>query len=300
MINNRIFLSYRKKPSQVLSYAKILLVRRPGGKHHAPLPLIHGQVKDLTTDLRNLERYREVCSLENDGLLPVLYPHVLASPIYMNILSHRKFPIPLMGSLHLRNHIIQHRQIHEEEPFDLDVMIGEKRIVKQGIEFDFKILLSREGERLWESITTWLRKGKFGNDYSRSPNASLIEPIPDGEKHADSYIDKSIGKKFARITGDYNPIHVSKMLAPFFGLKRDVAHAMWACADAINRLPRLNEKSPRRIDLAFKGPLYLDSPCSITIKKFHDGFRFDTYCGDNPRPSIQGRILNIKTGTYLY
>ena len=295
-----IKLIYTKKPSTISSYVKILISRRPGVKRDDTLPNIHGQWQNLTPDTDNLNRYREACNLRDDGMIPILYPHVLASPLYMNILTHQKFPIPLLGSLHLRNHIIHHRPIRENEIFTMDINLGEKRIVKQGIEFDFTILLSNGRERLWESITTWIQKGKFGNSYTQSPYAGLIQPITDGEKHAESYIPKNIGKKFARITGDYNPIHVSRFMAPFFGLKRDVAHAMWVCADAIARLPKLNEHAPRRVDLAFKGPLFLDSTSTITIKRYKQGYRFDTYCGDNPRPSIQGRAENIREGMRLY
>lgn len=299
-MNRQMTLSFSKKPSSLANYARILIARRPGIKHDENLPVIHGRWENFTPDTGNLRRYREACGLRDDGRLPMLYPHVLASPVYMHLLSHKKFPLPLIGSLHLRNHIIHHRPIDEREPFTLDVRIGEKRIVKQGLEFDFTILLSREGERLWESITTWFRKGNYGTTYVQSPNAGVIKPISRGRKHAESYIPANIGKRFARITGDYNPIHISKTAAPLFGLKRDVAHAMWVCADALRRLPAIDENSPRRIDLAFKGPLFLDSPFTITVQRNRNGLRFDTYCGDNPRPCIQGRIGNTRKGARLF
>lgn len=299
MNNHKIF-SFRKKPSSLANYVRILLTRRPGNLHESALPRLTGRLENITPDPVNLSRYRDACGLKNDGKLPVLYPHVLASPVYMHLLSHKEFPIPLIGSLHLRNHIIRHRPIEENEPLTLEVMTGEKRIVKQGIEFDFTILLSSNGERLWESVTTWLKKGNYGSMYAQSPHAGIIKPIGDSRKHAEAYIPKEIGKRFARITGDYNPIHISKFIAPLFGLKRDVAHAMWVCADTIRQLPRPESESPLRVDLAFKGPLFLDSRYLIKLKVKHSTLRFDTYCDDNPRPCIQGQIENIKRGTFLY
>lgn len=296
---HKIF-SYRKKPSSFANYARIILTRRPGNPHETPLPRLLGRMENITPDPENLSRYREVCGLKNDGKIPVLYPHVLASPVYMHLLSHKEFPIPLIGSLHLRNHIICHRPIDEREPLTLEVTTGDKRIVKQGIEFDFTILLSSHGERLWESITTWLKKGDYGAAHAQSPHADIIKPIYNGVEHAESYIPKEIGKRFARITGDYNPIHISKYAAPLFGLKRDVAHAMWVCADTIRQLPRHKKESPLRVDLAFKGPLFLDSRYLVKIKVEHNALRFDTYCGDNPRPCIQGQIQTIRNVNNLY
>ena len=298
-MNSRKILSFSKKPSSLANYARIILTRRPGKVYESPLPRLLGRMENITPDPDNLIRYREVCGLKNDGKLPVLYPHVLASPLYMHLLSRKEFPIPLIGSLHLLNHIIRHRLIDDNEPLTLEVITGEKRIVKQGIEFDFIILLKSDGERLWESITTWLKKGNYGTMYSPSPHSEIIKPIYDGKEHAESYIPENIGKRFARITGDYNPIHISRLAAPLFGLKRDVAHAMWVCADTIRQLPRHEKDSPLRIDLAFKGPLFLDSRYLIKLKVQHNRLRFDTYCGDNPRPCIQGQIENLKAKTTL-
>ncbi len=299
-MNSHKTFSFRKKPSSLANYARIVLTRRPGNLHESPLPRLLGRIENITPDPDNLARYRDACGLENDGKLPVLYPHVLASPVYMHLLSRKEFPIPLIGSLHLRNHIIRHRPIDDREPLTLEVMTGEKRIVKQGIEFDFTILISSDGERLWESITTWLKKGNYGTANMQSPHADIIGPLHNGREHAESYIPKDIGKRFARITGDYNPIHISKFAASLFGLKRDVAHAMWVCADTIRQLPRHERRSPLRVDLAFKGPLFLDSRYLIKLKVKHNSLRFDTFCGDNPRPCIQGQIENIKSGTILY
>jgi len=299
-MNSHKILSFRKKPSSLANYARIILTRRPGNPHEAPLPRLLGRLENVTPDPVNLSRYRELCGLQNDGKIPVLYPHVLAAPVYMHLLSHKEFPIPLIGSLHLRNHIIRHRPIDDREPLTLEVMTGEKRIVRQGLEFDFRILLTSGEERLWESITTWLKKGNYGTPHTHSPRAGIIKPINDGREHAESFIPENIGKRFARITGDYNPIHISKFAAPLFGLKRDVAHAMWVCADTIRQLPRHEKGSPLRIDLAFKGPLFLGSRYLIKLKVKNDRLRFDTYCGDNPRPCIQGQVENITPDTHLY
>ena len=181
----------------------------------------------------------------------------------------------------------------------MEVKLTEKRIVKQGIEFDFTIVLTIAGEKVWESITTWLKQGKFGKEYDDSPNADLLKTDPEMPRFKELEIPRGIGKKYAKITGDYNPIHMSKLLAPLFGLKRDVAHAMWACANAMAHLPELPSNKALRIDFAFKGPLFLDNKSHIKVKEGEDKIRFDYYCGDNERPGINGGISLIEPGTEL-
>lgn len=299
-LNDTTKLTYTEAPGIWGSYLRIITVRRKGLKPGEMIPNLVGELPGFKIEKEHLNRYNEACGLEKGDVVPVLYPHVIASSIYMNMLTHKLFPFGLVGSLHLRNHIIQHRQINIDETFDIKVEVTEQRVVKQGMEFDFTISILVDGDRVWESISTWLTNGKFGKEYETTPNADILKTETKAKHFADSFIPKDIGKKFAKITLDYNPIHTSKTLAPLFGLKRDVAHAMWASGSALGKMSEISYKKPIRIDLAFKGPLFLDHKSNIkTIEKKKD-LHFDYYCGNNDRPSINGKVSNVKKGTALF
>jgi hypothetical protein len=299
-LNDTTKFIYTKAPGIWGSYLKIISVRRKGLKPGGMIPNLVGELLGFNIDKEHLSRYREACDLEKSSVMPVLYPHVIASSIYMNMLTHKLFPFGLVGSLHLRNHIIQHRQINIDETFDIRVEVIEQRVVKQGMEYDFTISILINKERAWESISTWLTRGKFGKEYETTPNAEILKTEPEAKHFADLYIPKNIGKKFAKITLDYNPIHISRILAPLFGLKRDVAHAMWACGNTLGKMSDVIYDKPVRIDLAFKGPLFLDSKSNVkTIEKNKD-LHFAYYCGDNDRPSINGRVSYVEKGTKLF
>jgi len=294
-------LHYQEAPGIWGSYLKAITVRRKGLKPGDLIPNLEGELPNFKIDKNHLDRYNEACDLEKSDLMPVLYPHVIASSIYMNMLTHKIFPFGLIGSLHLRNHIIQQRQININEPFDIKVEVIEQRVVKQGMEFDFTISIIIEGKRVWESISTWLTKGRFGKEFEESVNSDILKTETDAEHSIDLFIPKNIGKKFAKITLDYNPIHISKLLAStVFGMKRDVAHAMWATGNALGKMPEIAFDKTMRIDLAFKGPLFLDNKSHVkTLEKKKD-IHFDYYCGDNDRPSINGKFSYVKAGSTLF
>ena len=299
-LTETIEIKYEKAPGIWGSYLKALTVRRKGLKPGNKIPNLKGILPQFKIDEDHLKSYFDACELESNYIMPVLYPHVLASSIYMNLLTHKVFPFGLIGSLHLRNHIIQHRQVNVDEVFDIEVEVIEQRAVKQGMEFDFTISLIIDGTRVWESISTWLTRGKFGKDYEATPNADILKTETDAKHFSDLYIPKKIGKKFAKITLDYNPIHISKTLAPLFGMKRDVAHAMWATGQALGRMDTIVYDKPVRIDLAFKGPLFLDNKSSVRTIEKKKALYFDYYCGKNDRPSINGRVSNVKKSDKLF
>jgi MaoC like domain len=299
-LNDTTKFTYTKAPGIWGSYLKIISVRRKGLESGGMIPNLVGELLGFNIDKEHLNRYSEICGLEKNSKMPILYPHVIASSIYMNMLTHKLFPFGLVGSLHLRNHIIQHRQINIDGTFDIKVEVIEQRVVKQGMEFDFTISILIDKERVWESISTWLTRGKFGKEYENSPNAEILKTEPEAKHFADLYIPKNIGKKFAKITLDYNPIHISRILASLFGLKRDVAHAMWASGNALGKLSDVIYDKPTRIDLAFKGPLFLDSKSNVKTIEKDKNLLFDYYCGDNDRPSINGRVSNVEQGAKLF
>lgn len=291
---------YKKIPGVFLSYLKMLIYRRKGFKPGDTLPRIKVSVHNISVNKEKLKKYMAICEFKDNGFLPLLYPHVFSAPKHMTILSHKLFPIPVMGTLHYRNHSIQHRLIRIDEALDIDVELVESRIVKQGLEIDYTIQVKTEGELVWESITTYLKKGKFGKDFQISSNSDIIIPMSENVEKIDLYIPENIGKKYARICSDYNPIHISKTVAKLSGFKRDIAHAMWATANAMSKLHIDISSHPIRVDLVFKGPLFLDSHSHILTAQSSEVTRFDYYCGDNPRPSINGQISYVENGTHLF
>src|SRR5262245_13968772 len=130
-------LSFRSIPSIPPSYARILFVRKspllPDG---AGLPLLQAELSDFTPSQERVEAYRAVCGGTPSNVLPVAYPHVLATPLQLALMSSRAFPVRIMGLVHLRNHIEQLRPIRVDEAARIRVWIDGHRDTDRGQEFD--------------------------------------------------------------------------------------------------------------------------------------------------------------------
>lgn len=294
-----VTLKYDKIPGVFPIYAGILFSRKKGFKPGDTFPQIKAVAENITIDPEKLRSYREICELRDDGYLPILYPHVFTAPMHMAILGHKDFPIPLAGMLHYRNHLIQHRPIKAGEKLDVEVALDEHRIVKQGFEFDYTIKIVSGGEVVWNSITTYLKQGKFGTEYNVSPRSELIKPEADAERFADLFIPKNTGKRYAKICSDYNPIHISKFMAKLMGFKRDIAHAMWATALSLGRMDIKLDRGAVRIDLGFKAPLLMESKSYVRRSVKKDYTRFDYLLEGSEKPCVIGKISYVKSGSKL-
>lgn len=283
-------LEFNEKPSLFSAYRNIFTPGRAKYAGLENLPKTEARWSAATETPEKIQAYREACGFGNDGKLPLLYPHVFTSAMHIHMLADKKFPASALGAVHARNHILQRRQINENEAVDLTCVFGEARILKPGLEVDIITKVHASGTCVWESISAYLFRGKKFGDVGEAAKLAAFDDLGEPGIKAQWHVPPDMGRRYAGITGDYNPIHVSKLLAKVFGFKRDIIHGMWALAKCLAHLQELDYNKGMRLDVAFKGPVFIDSDCFMKGQEVQEGFRFDLHCGKNPRPSIVGSI----------
>jgi len=65
----------------------------------------------------------------------------------------------------------------------------------------------------------------------------------------------TVGRQYARVSGDFNPIHIADIAARFFGFKRAIAHGMWSLARCAAEIGAATFSRPCTLDVAFKRPI---------------------------------------------
>lgn len=284
-------LNFDAKPNNGVAMLKALVLPRKGFDANIGLPKIKAVWNGASADPSALHEYLSTLSLDQSDCLPILYPHVMAGSMHMHMLSHKSFPIRLLGSVHLKNRITQIKTIPSNAVMDIKSDLGAYRLVAKGVEFDFSTDVYVAGEKVWEEISTYFKAGRFGGKENPSAEKSFeLESLDSPQETATWHVPNNRGKHYAKITGDYNPIHMSPTAAKLFGFKRDIAHGFGVLAEAIAHSAAIEVAGgldkTLQVDVVFKGPVFLDSDVRIKQNKAQDASRFDTYCADNKRPSI--------------
>lgn len=287
-------LQFDQKPANGGAMFKALVLPRKGFDAKTGLPQIQATWKGAQADKAALQQYLSTLGLPSSSSLPVLYPHVMAGSMHMNMLSHKSFPIRLLGAVHLKNRIIQSKPIGVDQVMDIHSEIGAYRLVEKGVEFDFTTTVKANDDVVWDEVSTYFMAGKFGGKDNPSPETSFdLEKLDTTENKGQWHVPANRGKAYAKITGDYNPIHMSSLAAKLFGFKRDIAHGFGVLAQAIelsDLVKETAEKETLQVDVIFKGPVFLDSQVTLKLGVQPSSNRFDVYCGDNPKPSICAAI----------
>jgi acyl dehydratase len=76
-------------------------------------------------------------------------------------------------------------------------------------------------------------------------------------------VPSAIGRRYARTTGDFNPIHLSRWSAHLFGFRRAIAHGMWTLARSLALIEDRRARAVTACDVTFKRPLYLPTEAEL-------------------------------------
>ncbi len=290
--------NYSAKPNSGAAMLRALVLPRKGFNRAVGLPAIKATWTGAQADKKSLNDYLVTLNLEKSAYLPILYPHVMAGSMHTNMLSHKTFPIRLLGSVHLKNRITQYKAIPVNAKMDLHSEISSFRLVKKGLEFDITTVATINGEKVWDEVSINFQSGPFGGKINPSEvHSFMLDNLYNTDKTCSWKVPNNRGKKYAKFSGDYNPIHMSTLAAKLFGLKRDIAHGFGVLAEAIEYSTAIEQaggiEKILRVDAIFKGPVYLNSDVYLRQNIQQNENRFDVYCGKNPKPSICGEVIAI-------
>lgn len=276
-------------PAVAPSYVRAATTLSGGLSAGGSIPAIAAHVNGLRADHEHLARYRDVCVFPRADHYPVTYPHVLAFPLHMAVMTHKKFPLKLLGLVHLRNEITQHRSIENEESLDLTVRVGGHRDTAKGIEFDLVTEFSdTAGHIVWEETGTMLSRA--GGSTKSGKKKSAEPPVFQGEHHAYWDIGSDIGRRYAVAAGDYNPIHLSSYSARLFGFRRAIATGMWLKARIAAELAPQLSTTAYKLSVAFKKPVFLPSAVTFAYNLTDTGADFALTSPDGAIVHIQGDV----------
>jgi acyl dehydratase len=227
--------------------------------HGSEMPDLELVQRDVAVDPAHLAEYARVCAFTLRDTLPPTYPHVLAFPLHMALMTDGSFPFGAVGLVHLENAITQLRPIGVGEPLEVRVRPTAIEPHPKGRTFSLVTEVRAGGDVAWESTSTMLRRGGSPGAAGR---AAPGEPEHEVPPSAEWRLPGDLGRRYAGVSGDRNPIHLHALSARLFGFPRAIAHGMWTKARCLAALePRLEDSFTAHV--AFKRPVLL--PATVTF-----------------------------------
>lgn len=262
--------SFAGLPSSVWPYMQVMSSNKPLLAADAcEIPDITIEARSVRINPRHLRRYRDVCGIETSSVLPHAYPHVLAMPLHMRVFTHPKFPVKVLGLVHLRNVIRQREAIPATAQLKLSVRFNTLRETAMGQEYDLITTAAAAGRVVWEETSTMLARRMTQSKRPTIERAQRDETSIVAEQTIAAAA--KTGRRYAWVSGDFNPIHLFDRTAQWFHFKQTVAHGMWSLARCIGLAEKYLPAGPMELDAQFKLPIYLPSEFVFRSQRSADG-----------------------------
>ena len=279
---------------KALAGATVLPVARklPGVSTPRELPERSLSRKEVSVDREHLAAYDRVCGFRLRDELPATYPHMVAFPLAMELMTDTSFPFPVMGLVHIANRIEVVQPMSAGEPFDVRVWAADMSEHERGTQFQIRAEVTASDAVSWRSSSTYLHREKSSNkERSQSPNGAAS--LSGG--HAVWEVPGDIGRRYAAVSGDRNPIHLHPLSAKLFGMKAPIAHGMWTKARC---LAALEGELPDTyaVDVRFKLPIFLPSKVSFDAAPSERGWDFSVVAAKDRKPHLTGDVADFTAG----
>jgi len=279
-----------------------VLNQLPGIRKRGHDPTVLRETRTATVSREHVRAYAAVCGFPVKDTAPLTYPHALAFPLHLAVLSSPLFPLPAVGTIHVANTVTAHRPMALGETLELEVTTGPLVAHPKGTAVDFRARAAVDGETVWESTSTYLRRGRAGVVSTGSTDGGVVSTGSTDGGETTTYVvpgritwrlQGDIGRRYAAVSGDHNPIHLHPLTAKALGHPRQIAHGMWTLARCVaaleNRLP-----DAVTVEAAFKKPVLLPGTVAFGQDALahgdrSEGIAFALTSPQNGAPHLVGR-----------
>jgi len=274
--------------SALTTYPKALvrLVPFVGGGDDLPDDVV--EVPGVEVDRGHLTRYQRVCGFRVSDRLPATYPHMVAFPHSMDLMTRLSFPFGVIGLVHVENVVKLLRPLTADDGFDLTVRTANLRDHKSGRQFDVVAEATIAGEPVWHSTSTYLHREGSGSGGGGKPKRKPA--ATPGEGTQVWKVPGDIGRQYAAVSGDRNPIHLHPLTARLFGFPSAIAHGMWVKARCLAALDGHLPDDGYTAAVKFKLPMTIPAKAAFRSWPEGDGRAFSVADARSGKPHVDGTI----------
>jgi acyl dehydratase len=235
----------------LLLRAVATLQRRPQGI--LPLQALECHFEVAGIAMAHVARYRQLFAAQGSHV-PLTYFYLLAQRAQIALMLDARFPHAIPGLIHTRNDMRLHDIPQAGTGLAMHVSVMPSQVVGDVPRMVFSVNITACGRHVASCISEYQvrrkRCGKRAQTYE-------TEKLPELFSTMDWAVEQSHIRRYAMVSGDCNPIHLSALLARPFGYRRAIAHGMYSVGRAVASIERQTGRQVVAITADFRRPVHL-------------------------------------------
>lgn len=189
---------------------------------------------------------------------PLTYFYLIAQRAHLAAMLDKRFPWPILGMVHVANKMEWIGQITAGAPFtvNVEIQIPSRAGTRKRVRPLYIVEFLQNGHGVLRCESTY----QVGTG-SKSPASRRLRQealnLQQWQQLDIWQLDAASGRRYARLSGDYNPIHLHPWLSRWFGFNQPIIHGMYSVARAQADIEKHFGKTVSSMDVVFKRPLIL-------------------------------------------
>lgn len=246
------------------------LFRRPRRTPGVPTPRTVFRLDAI--DTADVRRYRQALAFRDEGI-PLTYWYLLAQRAQLATMLEAAFPFRLPGIVHTENALRLETAFRPGQPLQLTTAVAIRPPAENGAVYAILDTAgSQDGATVFTCRSTYLVVRGKRDGHGRGRREGTPRP-----PLASWQLGRGSGRAYARVSGDWNPIHLWGWSARLMGMKRPIIHGMHTLARACAELEDAAGKPVTALDARFKAPAALGS--ELALDAVPGGGDFAVRCG---------------------
>lgn len=221
-------------------------------------------------------------------VLPLVAPALWEPAVLLEAVVRHLGALPRRGLLHVAHEFVAVREAPLAGLYEVEARVVRTVPGRRGLELELAVATTTPtGDLCWQDRAHLLlpQPTQRRPDAPRSgggcedDGAWIPGPVWD--------LRPSLARRYARLSGDYNPVHLTRWTARLFGFDRPILHGYCLAALAAQAWTELEGRPPRRLAVRFRRPVLL--PARLRFERAAaDPRRFRARPLPDGRPCLEG------------
>jgi hypothetical protein len=235
-------------------------------------------------DAAHLARYCAALGFDGSagsGAVPLTYWYLPVQRAHMATMLSDDFPYRLAGMVHVENALVGHGVAPPNGLHNAQIVLTTRiDILPPSASGAVYCALATEGSANGVPVFTCTSKYLA----VRGRRSGKVKPVmPPAPAQQGSVIDSwtlapSSGRAYARVSGDWNPIHLTRWSARLMGLPAPIIHGMHSVARTCAALEAAAARPVSAISVRFTAPVTLGS--TAVLRTGSEPGRYALWCGE--------------------
>lgn len=219
-------------------------------------------------DADHVRRYSDAFGFP-PGPVPLTYLYLLAQRAQLATMLDRAMPFRIVGLIHVSNDLAMHCEVRTDAPLVLVTTLSMPQPAANGaVECVLETVASADGQTVFSCASRYLiKRGKRSKHASASP---AVAPV--GDVVGEWVVTTDAGRRYAALSGDWNPIHLWPWSARLMGMRTPIIHGMETMARVCAAFERSTNRRVTSLACRFKRAVPLGASATLMACKVPGSF----------------------------